>query len=76
MIWRDTWDSAPGVVIVSEQAVQDGELDAVLLALRLPALPRTLSVSNERGETLTLLAPANIEPFSINVRVTLKPVEA
>lgn len=76
MIWRDTWGGPPGVVIVSVRGVQGGELDAVLLALRLPELPRTLSVSSEQGESLTLRTPPDVQPFSINTRVTLKPVEA
>lgn len=75
MIWRDTWAGATGVAIVSEGGVVDGELDAVILALRLPSLPRTVSVTNEFGQQAQLLLPAGLEPFSINVRHTLKAVE-
>lgn len=76
MIWRDIWGATPGVVIVSERGLKGGELDATLLALRLPKLPPTLSVTNERGEALTLRTPAGLDPFSINIRITLSAVEA
>ncbi|MFD2610163.1 hypothetical protein ACFSR9_12040 [Deinococcus taklimakanensis] len=72
MIWRDTWVDAPGVVIISEQGQQNGELDAVLLALRLDILPgHPVEVTNEHGTRLRAHLPRDVEPFSVNVRITL-----
>ena len=72
MIWRDTWVDAPGVVIISEQGQQNGELDAVLLALRLDILPgHPVEVVNEHGTRLRAHLPRDVEPFSVNARITL-----
>ncbi|WP_144012462.1 hypothetical protein [Deinococcus sp. LM3] len=49
----------------------DGQLDAVLLGLRLDTLPATAHVTNEHGRALCVQLPRDVEPFSLNTRVTL-----
>ncbi|MCD0165249.1 hypothetical protein [Deinococcus sp. 12RED42] len=71
MIWRDTWDGTPGVVVITEHAEEDGQLDAVLLGLRLDTLPATTHVTNEHGRALRVQLPRDVEPFSLNTRITL-----
>lgn len=71
MIWRDTWEGAPGVVIISVQGDMNGELDAVIVALRLTTLPRHVDVREASGRTLRLRLPVDLAPFSINARQTL-----
>lgn len=72
MIWRDRWDGTPSVVAITVQGEEDGELDAVLLALRLDTLPRDpIRLTNEHGQTLRATLPQGLDPFSINPRQTL-----
>ncbi|GGR62184.1 hypothetical protein GCM10008959_25160 [Deinococcus seoulensis] len=71
MIWRDTWDGTPGVVVITEQAEEDGQLDAVLLGLRLDTLPATAHITNEHGRALRVHLPRDVDAFSLNTRITL-----
>jgi hypothetical protein len=72
MIWRDRWDGTPSVVAITVQGEENGELDAVILALRLDTLPRApVPLTNEHGHTLRATLPAGLDPFSINPRQTL-----
>ncbi|BDP44845.1 hypothetical protein DAETH_48140 (plasmid) [Deinococcus aetherius] len=71
MIWRDAWEDAPGVVVMSEHGVQQGKLHAVVLALRLDALPAAATLTNEHGAQVRVRLPRDVDPFSINTRIPL-----
>lgn len=71
MIWRDAWEDAPGVVAITENGVEAGQLHAVVLALRLGARAAATTLTNERGERVRVRLPSDLDPFSINTRIPL-----
>ena len=71
MIWRDTWAGVPGVAVIAVDGPDQGVLGALVLALRLDTLPRTVTVTDPQGRALRVHLPQDLEPFSITVRINL-----
>ncbi|MVN88290.1 hypothetical protein GO986_16210 [Deinococcus sp. HMF7620] len=72
MLWRDTWAGTPGVAVITQGGEDHGQLDAVVLALQLDALPTApVRLTNEHGHSLQVCLPRDVDAFSITTRIPL-----
>lgn len=79
MVWRDTWDDTPNLVIIAEEDAQEGVIRDSLLFLGLEPPAADLIVSDRQGHRYRLTLPEDLEdPVATIVRgidLTVEPLK-
>jgi len=61
MVWRDTWDDMPNLVIVAEEDAQQGVIYDALLFLGLEDPAEKLIVMDKQGRRYRLTLPEDLK---------------
>lgn len=61
MVWRDTWDDTPNLVIIAEEDAQEGVIEDALLFLGLEEPAQELIVSDRQGRRYRVTLPNDLK---------------
>lgn len=76
MVWRDTWDGSPDVVIIAPADAQGGVIRAACILLATPRTDPHLTVSDAFGQRYLVALPRHLlseaEYCNVETRCTLR----